>query len=100
MPESCARVGFPPSGSYQASFGSAHSFCSGAVFASIDRIMEKIASLVQDKKLTGVSDLRNESSDRNGTRLVVELKRDAVPQVVLNDLFKFTQLQDTFQLIQ
>ena len=66
--------------------------------ASIDRIMEKIASLVQDKKLTGVSDLRNESSDRNGTRLVVELKRDAVPQVVLNDLFKFTQLQDTFSV--
>ena len=64
--------------------------------ASIDRIMEKIASLVQDKKLAGVSDLRNESSDRNGTRLVIELKRDAVPQVVLNKLFKQTQLQDTF----
>ena len=58
--------------------------------------MEKIASLVQDKKLSGVSDLRNESSDRNGTRLVIELKRDAVPQVVLNHLFKQTQLQDTF----
>jgi DNA gyrase subunit A len=64
--------------------------------ASIDRIMEKIASLVQDKKLTGVSDLRNESSDRNGTRLVIELKRDVVPQVILNKLFKQTQLQDTF----
>ena len=48
--------------------------------------MEKIATLVQDKKLQGISDLRNESSDRNGTRLVVELKRDAVPQVVLNQL--------------
>ncbi|MDA3013415.1 MAG: DNA gyrase subunit A [Actinomycetota bacterium] len=66
--------------------------------ASTDRIMEKIASLVQDKKLLGVSDLRNESSDRNGTRLVVELKRDAVPQVVLNELFKQTQLQDTFSV--
>ena len=55
--------------------------------ASTDRIMEKIASLVQDKKLTGVSDLRNESSDRNGTRLVVELKRDAVPQVVLKRFY-------------
>ena len=66
--------------------------------ASTDRIMEKIASLVQDKKLQGVSDLRNESSDRNGTRLVVELKRDAVPQVVLNELFKQTQLQDTFSV--
>ena len=66
--------------------------------ASIDRIMEKIASLVQDKKLAGVSDLRNESSDRNGTRLVIELKRDAVPQVVLNQLFKQTQLQDSFSV--
>ena len=66
--------------------------------ASTDRIMEKIATLVQDKKLQGVSDLRNESSDRNGTRLVVELKRDAVPQVVLNELFKQTQLQDTFSV--
>ncbi|MFL2652708.1 MAG: DNA topoisomerase (ATP-hydrolyzing) subunit A, partial [Candidatus Actinomarina sp.] len=66
--------------------------------ASTDRIMEKIATLVQDKKLLGISDLRNESSDRNGTRLVVELKRDAVPQVVLNQLFKQTQLQDTFSV--
>ncbi len=66
--------------------------------ASIDRIMEKIASLVQDKKLAGVSDLRNESSDRNGTRLVIELKRDAVPQVVLNQLFRQTQLQDSFSV--
>jgi DNA gyrase subunit A len=66
--------------------------------ASTDRIMEKIASLVQDKKLAGISDLRNESSDRNGTRLVIELKRDAVPQVVLNQLFKQTQLQDSFSV--
>ncbi|MEK7252803.1 MAG: DNA gyrase subunit A [Actinomycetota bacterium] len=62
---------------------------------SRDRIMEKIADLVRDKKLTGIADLRDES-DRNGTRLVIELKRDAVPQVVLNQLFKFTQLQETF----
>ena len=53
---------------------------------------------MQDKKLAGVSDLRNESSDRNGTRLVIELKRDAVPQVVLNQLFKQTQLQDSFSV--
>ena len=66
--------------------------------ASIDRIMEKIAVLVQEKKLSGVSDLRNESSDRNGIRLVIELKRDAVPQVVLNALFKQTQLEDTFSV--
>ncbi len=62
---------------------------------SRDRIMEKIADLVRDKKLTGIADLRDES-DRNGTRLVIELKRDAVPQVVLNQLFKYTQLQETF----
>ncbi len=63
---------------------------------SQDRVLEKIAGLVNDKKLTGISDLRNESSERAGTRLVIELKRDAVPQVVLNQLFKMTQLQDTF----
>jgi DNA gyrase subunit A len=63
--------------------------------ASRDRIMEKIADLVRDKKLDGISDLRDES-DRNGTRLVIELKRDAVPQVVLNRLYKLTQLQESF----
>jgi DNA gyrase subunit A len=62
---------------------------------SRDRIMEKIADLVRDKKLTGIADLRDES-DRNGTRMVIELKRDAVPQVVLNQLYKLTQLQETF----
>ena len=62
---------------------------------SRDRIMEKIAELVHDKKLTGIADLRDES-DRKGTRLVIELKRDAVPQVVLNQLYKYTQLQETF----
>ena len=63
---------------------------------SQDRVLEKIAALVNDKKLSGVSDLRNESSSRVGTRLVIELKRDAIPQVVLNQLFKMTQLQDSF----
>ncbi|MFH1104557.1 MAG: DNA gyrase subunit A [Actinomycetota bacterium] len=62
---------------------------------SRDRIMEKIAELVRDKKINGVADLRDES-DRKGTRLVVELKREAVPQVVLNQLFKNTQLQESF----
>ena len=62
---------------------------------SRDRIMEKIAELVREKKLTGIADLRDES-DRHGTRMVVELKRDAVPQVVLNQLYKLTQLQETF----
>ncbi|MFQ5967445.1 MAG: DNA gyrase subunit A [Acidimicrobiia bacterium] len=63
---------------------------------SHSRVLEKIAQLVQDKKATGISDLRNESSDRVGTRLVIELRKDAIPQVVLNQLFKATQLQDTF----
>lgn len=63
---------------------------------SHNRVLEKIANLVQNKRVTGISDLRNESSDRVGTRLVIELKRDSVPQVVLNQLFKMTQLQDTF----
>jgi len=62
---------------------------------SRDRIMEKIADIVRDKKVTGIADLRDES-DRNGTRLVIELKRDAVPQVVLNQLYKNTQLQENF----
>jgi DNA gyrase subunit A len=62
---------------------------------SRDRIMEKIAELVRERKVTGIADLRDES-DRTGTRLVVELKRDAVAQVVLNQLYKNTQLQETF----
>lgn len=55
----------------------------------------KIAELVQDKKITGISDLRDES-DRNGMRIYIELKRDAVPEVVLNQLFKHTALQNSF----
>jgi DNA gyrase subunit A len=62
---------------------------------SRDRIMERIAELVREKKITGIAELRDES-DRNGTRMVVELKRDANPQVVLNQLYKLTQLQETF----
>ena len=62
---------------------------------SIDRVMTKIADLVRDKTLAGIADLRNESN-RDGIRLVIELKRDANPQVVLNQIFKHTQLEDTF----
>jgi DNA gyrase subunit A len=62
---------------------------------SIDRVMTKIADLVRDKTLAGIADLRNESN-RDGIRLVIELKRDANPQVVLNQVFKHTQLEDTF----
>ncbi len=63
---------------------------------SIERVMAKIKDLVDDKKITGVADTRNESSDRVGTRLVIELKQGAVPQVVLNQLYKNTPLQDSF----
>src|SRR3989440_3028545 len=58
-------------------------------------LMKKIVSLVNDKKISEISDLRDES-DRNGMRLVIELKRDAIPKVVLNKLYKHTSLQQTF----
>src|ERR1700754_3838138 len=58
-------------------------------------MVERIAELVREKKIEGVSDLRDES-DRDGYRVVVELKRDAVPEVVLNQLYKFTVLQSSF----
>jgi DNA gyrase subunit A len=60
-----------------------------------DRLLEKVKELVETKKVTGISDGRNETS-RAGTRIVFELKKDAIPQVVLNNLYKFTQLQDSF----
>ena len=63
---------------------------------SQDRVMERIAQLVQRKALVGIADLRNESSSRVGVRLVIELKRDANPRVVLNQLFKHTKLQESF----
>ena len=62
------------------------------------RLIERIAELVNEKKLEGVADLRDES-DRNGMRIVVELKRDAVPQVVLNKLYKMTPMQSSFGII-
>ncbi|OYV74058.1 MAG: DNA gyrase subunit A, partial [Gemmatimonadetes bacterium 21-71-4] len=62
------------------------------------KLLEDIASLVRDKKLEGISDLRNES-DREGLRIVIELKRDAIPRVVLNQLYKHTALQSTFGVI-
>ncbi len=58
-------------------------------------LLQKIAELVKDRKLDGISDLRDES-DRNGMRIVIELKRDAVPKVVLNNLYKHTQMQQSF----
>lgn len=62
------------------------------------RLIEKIAELVRDKKIEGISDLRDES-DRNGMRIVIEIKRDANVNIVLNKLYKHTQLQDTFSII-
>ena len=62
------------------------------------RLLEKIAELVRDKKLEGISDLRDES-DRRGMRMVVELKRDSIKEVVLNKLFKQTAMQTTFGMI-
>ncbi len=61
-----------------------------------DNLLLRIAELVGEGKLTGISDVRDDSSSRTGMRLVIELKRDAVAQVVLNQLYKHTQLQDTF----
>jgi DNA gyrase subunit A len=61
-----------------------------------DNLLLRIAELVGDQKLTGISDVRDDSSSRTGMRLIIELKRDAVAQVVLNQLFKHTQLQDNF----
>ncbi|MCK9930087.1 DNA gyrase subunit A [Frankia sp. Mgl5] len=61
-----------------------------------DNLAEKIAELVRDNKVTGISDVRDETSARIGQRLVIDLKRDAVAKVVLNNLYKHTQLQDTF----
>lgn len=62
------------------------------------RLIEKIAELVRDKKIDGITDLRDES-DRDGMRVVVELRRDANANVIMNLLYKHTQLQDTFGII-
>ena len=62
------------------------------------RLVESIANLVKDKRVDGIHDLRDESG-REGMRIVIELKKDAIPQVVLNKLFSYTQLQDTVGVI-
>jgi DNA gyrase subunit A len=61
-----------------------------------DNLAQKIAELVKDGRVTGIADVRDETSLRTGQRLVIVLKRDAIPKVVLNNLYKHTQLQDTF----
>lgn len=62
------------------------------------RLLEKIAELVKDKKVEGISDLRDESS-RHGIRIVVEVKKDVNPNIVLNKLYKHSQLEDTYSII-
>lgn len=62
------------------------------------RLIEKIADLVKDKKIDGITDLRDES-DRKGMRIVIELRRDVNPQVLLNQLYKHTQMEETFGII-
>src|SRR6185369_786968 len=60
-----------------------------------DQVLSRLADMIREKRIEGISDLRNES-DKKGMRLVVELKRGEVPEVVLNNLYKLTQLQETF----
>ena len=62
------------------------------------KLLERIAEMVRAKKIEGVADLRDES-DREGMRIVLDLKRDAMPQVVMNQLYANTQLQSTFGVI-
>ncbi len=62
------------------------------------KLIEHIADLIRDKKILGISDLRDES-DRDGMRIVIELKKDSNPQILLNQLYKLTKLQDTFGVI-
>jgi DNA gyrase subunit A len=64
-----------------------------------DNLASKIAELVRDGRLTGIADVRDETSGRTGQRLVIVLKRDAIAKVVLNNLYKHTQLQDSFGVI-
>jgi DNA gyrase subunit A len=63
------------------------------------KLIEKIAELIQEDRIKGVADLRDESSDREGVRVVIELKRNEIPLVILNNLYKHTQLETTFGVI-
>ena len=63
------------------------------------RLIEKIAELVSDKKVEGIADLRDESNRKEGIRIVIELKKDANPNIILNRLYKHTQLQDSVSMI-
>ena len=63
------------------------------------KLIENIAALVREKRIEGIGEIRDESDREHKVRVVVELKRDARPQVILNQLFKHTQMQDTFGVI-
>ena len=63
------------------------------------RLLEKIGELVRDKKIEGISDIRDESNRREGIRIVIDLKKDANPRIVLNRLYKHTSLQENFSII-
>lgn len=63
------------------------------------RLIEKMTELVRDKRIDGISDIRDESDRRHGMRVVIDIKRDANAEIVLNHLFKYTQLEDTFSVI-
>lgn len=63
------------------------------------RLIESIADLVKNKRIEGISDMNDESSSRTGMKIVIEIKKDANPQVVLNQLYRYTQLQDTVGVI-
>ena len=84
----------------EASSGSRHRIIVTEIPYQVNKakLIERIAELVREKKIEGISDIRDES-DRKGMRIVLDLKRDANPQVVLNLLYKHTQLQDTFSII-
>jgi DNA gyrase subunit A len=62
------------------------------------KLVEKIAELVKEKRVVGITDI-HDYSDRKGIKIEIDLKRDANAQIILNQLFKFTQLQDTFGVI-
>ena len=66
------------------------------LITSINRVLiEQIADLINNKTITGISDLRDES-DKDGMRIVIELKRDEIPEVIINQLYKFTDLASDF----
>jgi len=94
------RVTVRAKASIEASAGNRHRIIVTEIPYQVNKakLIERIAELIREKKIEGISDIRDES-DRKGMRIVMELKRDVNPQVVLNLLYKHTQLQDTFSII-